>query len=343
MVARDDERRGKGRAGYLVNGSSERPRWSRRWNMLLSHWGAVFPLLLVALTGCATGAPSVASNATGTVIPAASLPTRTPTAVAPAQPAVVASATSTPTVTPVVEPTATPRPTRTPTPTPTPRPAPPPDDGSGLSQVYDRGTSGRPEVALTFDAGADRGHAEEILDILKQYGVKASFGVTGHWAEENPDLVKRMVAEGHMVFNHTWSHRSFTGASTAGWDVGVLTREERQQELKDTERLIRKLTKGYVTAPYFRPPYGDLDDSVLADLADAGYYITVMWTCDTLGWNGATVDEILDRCAANAEAGDIILLHVGSDTLDAAALPQMIEMIQEKGLELVTVEELLQP
>ncbi|MER3486466.1 MAG: hypothetical protein C4345_11355 [Chloroflexota bacterium] len=123
----------------------------------------------------------------------------------------------------------------------------------------------------------------------------------------------------------------------------MLTREERQKELKDTERLIRKLTKGYVTAPYFRPPYGDLDDSVLADLADAGYYITVMWTCDTLGWNGATVEEILDRCAANAEAGDILLLHVGSDTLDAAALPQMIEMLQGKGLELVTVEELLQP
>jgi peptidoglycan/xylan/chitin deacetylase (PgdA/CDA1 family) len=175
------------------------------------------------------------------------------------------------------------------------------------------------------------------LDILKEYGVKASFGITGHWAEENPDLVKRMVAEGHMIFNHTWSHRSFTGASTAGWDAGVLTREERQKELKDTERLIRKLTKGYVTAPYFRPPYGDLD------VADAGYYITLMWTCDTFGWNGATVEEILDRCAANAEAGDIILLHVGSASLDAAALPRMIEMLQAKGLELVTVEELLQP
>jgi peptidoglycan/xylan/chitin deacetylase (PgdA/CDA1 family) len=212
-----------------------------------------------------------------------------------------------------------------------------------MSQIYERGTSGRPEVALTFDAGADRGYTEEILDVLKEYGVKASFGITGHWAEANPDLIKRMVAEGHMIFNHTWSHRSFTGASTAGWDEGVLTREERQKELFDTAKLIRKLTKGYETAPYFRPPYGDLDDSVLADLADAGYYITVMWTCDSFGWNGATVDEILERCAEPAQAGDIILLHVGAESQDAAALPRMIEILQDKGFQLVTVEELLQP
>lgn len=71
------------------------------------------------------------------------------------------------------------------------------------------------EVALTFDAGADRGYAEAILDTLDEYGIKASFGITGHWAEENPDLVARMVEDGHMVFNHTWTHRSFTGFSTS--------------------------------------------------------------------------------------------------------------------------------
>ena len=80
-------------------------------------------------------------------------------------------------------------------------------------------------MALTFDAGADRGHAEQILDTLANYGVVASFGLTGHWAKENPDLVERMVAEGHMLFNHTYSHRSFTGFSTSEGEA-VLTQEE---------------------------------------------------------------------------------------------------------------------
>ncbi|HEY2593413.1 MAG TPA: polysaccharide deacetylase family protein, partial [Chloroflexota bacterium] len=87
-----------------------------------------------------------------------------------------------------------------PTPAPTP-PIPPRVDGpSGV-------------VALTFDAGADRGYAEAILDTLKTEGVPASFGMTGQWAQANPDLVQRMVAEGHRLINHTWEHRSWTGLS----------------------------------------------------------------------------------------------------------------------------------
>src|SRR5207237_10935132 len=70
-----------------------------------------------------------------------------------------------------------------------------------------------PSVALTFDAGADRGYAEDILDVLLETRVLASFGVTGNWAKANPDLVRRMVAHGHLVFNHTLDHRSFTGVS----------------------------------------------------------------------------------------------------------------------------------
>jgi len=195
-------------------------------------------------------------------------------------------------------------------------------------------------VALTFDAGADRGHAGQILDTLANYGVVASFGLTGHWAKENPDLVERMVAEGHMLFNHTYSHRSFTGFSTSEGEA-VLTQEERQQELRDTEEIVRDLT-GYDLAPYFRPPYGDYDDSVLADVAEAGYFITLMYNCDTLGWNGASVDDIIARCGDAAAPGDIILLHVGSDTLDAEALPRLIETLQTQGFAFVTAEEIVQ-
>jgi len=151
-----------------------------------------------------------------------------------------------------------------------------------------------------------------------------------------------MVKEGHMVFNHTWDHRSFTGYSTAGSDEGVLDSTDRVKEIKDTEQEVFDLT-GYNTAPFFRPPYGDYDDGVLADVESAGYSVTVMWSCDTLGWNGATVGQILERCASNAQAGDIILMHVGAASLDSEALPQMIQTLQNAGFNLVTVDQLLAP
>ncbi len=222
---------------------------------------------------------------------------------------------------------------------PTPRPSPPANPDPTRSQLLQRAESGRKEAALTFDAGADRGHAEKILDTLKEYDVKASFGITGAWAEENPDLVKRMADEGHQIFNHTWSHRSFTGASP---NTEPLTRAERMKELKDTENIIQEVTGGYDTRPYFRPPYGDYDDSVLRDLADAGYTLTVMWTCDSFGWRGWTAAEIVQYCGTNPEPGDNILMHVGQDSQDYAALPTIIESWEAQGFTFVTVEQLYQ-
>jgi peptidoglycan/xylan/chitin deacetylase (PgdA/CDA1 family) len=306
--------------------------------------GLAILALAPLLAGCAAGAPTVASNPTATA-PATGTSGPSPTVDTTATG--TDAATPRPTGSPVPRPSATttntPKPrkaTRTPTAAPTARPAPPAADDSGLSRVFDHGTSGRREIALTFDAGADRGYAEEILDTLSNDGVIASFGITGHWASENPDLVKRMVADGHMLFNHTYSHRSFTGYSTSEGEA-VLTRDERQKELRDTEKIVRDLT-GYELAPYFRPPYGDYDDSVLADVAEAGYWVTLMYNCDTLGWNGASVDDIVARCGDNASPGDIILLHVGAASLDADALPRLIETLQAQGYAFVTAEQLLQ-
>ncbi|MBN9183577.1 MAG: polysaccharide deacetylase family protein [Microbacterium sp.] len=228
-----------------------------------------------------------------------------------------------------------------PKPKSTERPAPRVSGDVGSSQIFERGDGSRPQIALTFDAGDDRGNTAAILDALDAAGVKGTFGVTGEWAKANPDLIKRMVKEGHMLINHTWDHRSFTGESTSAAEA-VLDSADRAKELKDTEQEIVDLT-GYDTAPYFRPPFGDYDDGVLADLASAGYTVTVMWSCDTLGWNGATVDEIMARCVDHAQAGDIILMHVGKVSADADALPGMIKALQNQGFELVTVEELLSP
>lgn len=224
--------------------------------------------------------------------------------------------------------------------TPTPRPEPLPDNGE-TAQVHYFGDGGRKEIALTFDLGSDRGYAEEILDFLKEHGIKATFGVTGHYVEENPDLIERMVAEGHQLINHTYDHRSFTGESP---NTDPLTSAERVETIERTHDLVLDLT-GYDMRPYFRLPYGDgaADAGVARDVYAAGYYLTIMWTCDTNGWKEWPPARIIEHCSSAAKPGDIILMHVGVRGTDQDALPGLVEVLEKDGYEFVTVEEILLP
>ncbi len=206
----------------------------------------------------------------------------------------------------------------------------------GMSVRIDQGPAECNAVSLTFDAGADRGYTEMILDTLRDERVHVSFGMTGLWAQKNSDLVKRMVDEGHELINHTWSHSSFTGFS-AGRPLGVA---ERRLELDRTEDLLVELT-GRSTRPYFRPPYGDLDPGALKDVSDAGYDYTIMWTVDSLGWNHLSRQGIIDRCLGRAEAGAIYIFHVGEQSQDGPALATIIAGLRERGYQLVTVTDLL--
>jgi uncharacterized protein YraI len=165
----------------------------------------------------------------------------------------------------------------------------------------------------------------------------ASFGVTGQWAQANSDLVKRMVTEGHHLFNHTFTHRSFTGTTSM---TAPLTSEERAKELADTEALFASLT-GARGRPYFRPPYGDFDDSVLADLGANSFTHNLMWTLDVNGWRGLTQDQIVDRVMANHGNGYIYLLHVGAGSLEGPALPRIISGLRGKGYAFTTIPDLL--
>jgi peptidoglycan/xylan/chitin deacetylase (PgdA/CDA1 family) len=186
-------------------------------------------------------------------------------------------------------------------------------------------------VVLTFDAGADRGYAASILDTLRDKGVHATFGMSGLWAQANLDLVQRMVAEGHQLINHSWSHPSFTG----------LTSQQRVAEVTQVENFIRDQT-GVELQPYFRPPYGDYNDTVLADVASAGYTVNVLWSLDTLGWNGLSVAQINQRVLDNVQPGDILLLHVGSQSQDGPALGGLIDGLRARGYHFATVDDLAQ-
>jgi peptidoglycan/xylan/chitin deacetylase (PgdA/CDA1 family) len=222
----------------------------------------------------------------------------------------------------------------------TDRPPPPPDPGTGLSQIIESGPNDRLQVALTFDAGADTGYAADILDLLRDEGIHATFGMTGQWANDNPELVQRMVAEGHQLINHTWDHASLTGANTG---LPAMTPEQVTQELTDTENIVRELTGGYEMRPYFRPPYGDYDEASLGYLYDNGYYLSIWWTCDSHGWDGWGSQEIIDYCTTNISPHEILLLHVGSAAAgDFEALPGLINFFRDNGYAFVTVEQMLQ-
>ena len=206
----------------------------------------------------------------------------------------------------------------------------------GVSVEVSHGPTECNAVALTFDAGADRGYAEDILNILRDEKVPASFGMTGLWAQQNGDLIQRMAEEGHELINHTWDHRSFTGFS-AGRPLGV---GERRLELDRTDELLTGLT-GKSSRPLFRPPYGDLDDGVLRDVADDGYDYTIMWTVDSFGCNHLPAAGIIDRCLSRAEPGAIYIFHVGIESEDAQALSAVIAGLRQRGLTFVTVSDLL--
>ncbi len=205
--------------------------------------------------------------------------------------------------------------------------------------VIERGDASRRVVALTFDAGADAGFTAEILATLRREGVRASFGVTGLWAERNRDLLLAIAGDGHALINHSYDHASFTGRST---EKPPLTSEERALELSRAETTVYHLTQRS-TRPYFRPPYGDLDASVRRDAAADGFGTIVMWTVDSLGWDHASADEIVARCLAKAEPGAIYVMHVGAESQDAAALARVIAGLRADGYGFVTMDELRAP
>jgi peptidoglycan/xylan/chitin deacetylase (PgdA/CDA1 family)/LysM repeat protein len=214
-----------------------------------------------------------------------------------------------------------------------------PPSGSGPAQVISIGNTSRNAVAFTFDAGSDAGYTTQILDTLQANGIHASFGMTGKFAQQNPQLVQRMVNEGHTLINHTYDHASWTGASTR---AAPLTQQQRWDELDQTESIIKQLT-GATTLPYFRPPYGDYDQSVLNDVGARGYVYSVMWTVDSRGWTGIPAPQITQRCLDNAKPGAIYIFHVGSASHDGVALQDVIDGLRGKGYAIGDLGSVLAP
>jgi len=189
------------------------------------------------------------------------------------------------------------------------------------------------KVAITFDDGPDEYFTPQVLDILKEYNVKATFFIVGSLASKNKDVLKRIDQEGHVVASHGWSHSNFTKIS----DKKII------QELQKTNELIEEVI-GKPTS-LFRLPYGAFNKRVLNTVAKQGYH-NIYWSIDPRDWSGISSKEILDNIKKNLEPGAIILLHSSGSKKSipntVKALPQIIEYLQEQGYEIVTIPELLE-
>jgi peptidoglycan/xylan/chitin deacetylase (PgdA/CDA1 family) len=194
-------------------------------------------------------------------------------------------------------------------------------------------------VALTFDAGGNSDGVAPILAALAREGVPATVFLTGDFVARFPDQTRQIARAGHRLGNHSVDHPHFTDLTNAQIKVQVL----------NAATSIKAVT-GVSPAPLFRFPYGDRDARTIAAVNAAGY-VGVRWTVDSLGWQGTmngTRDAsfVSQRVLAAAAPGAIVLMHLGShptdhSTLDAAALPAIIDGLQARGYSFVTLNALL--
>ncbi|MBM4411946.1 MAG: LysM peptidoglycan-binding domain-containing protein [Chloroflexi bacterium] len=199
--------------------------------------------------------------------------------------------------------------------------------------IVQRGAN-RPAVALTLDAGADSAPTGAMLDVLAERNIQITFFLTGDWIERNPELTKRIVADGHEVGNHSTSHPDFRGLDESGMLLELQTMSDRLYAVTGTR-----------PAPYFRPPYGAYDERVLRVVIANGY-LPIFWTLDSLDSVGDPksadflVDRLTNTLAPDKRNGAILLAHCGNATT-AEAFPRILDAFAAQGLVVTTLSQTL--
>ena len=199
---------------------------------------------------------------------------------------------------------------------------------------YDAVYLGDPEekvLYLTFDAGYENGCTEKILDTLKKHEVPAAFFLVGNYVEKNADLVRRMVAEGHIVGNHTMHHPDMSKLEDM---------ESFSRELKELEELFREIT-GKELPKYYRPPQGTYSGKNL-EMAKTLGYRTVFWSLAYVDWNNdsqPTAEYAFSKLLPRTHNGAVILLHSTSAT-NAQILDELLSRWKAEGYRFASLEEL---
>ena len=181
-------------------------------------------------------------------------------------------------------------------------------------------------IALTFDDGPVRQTAT-VLDALRARGARATFFVLGSMARQHPALLRRMLAEGHAIGNHSWNHPQFFRMSTAAV----------RKQVGSTNAVIRKATG--TTPTMMRPPFGEQNGRIRKALGRSGDAV-ILWNVDTEDWKYRNTKRVADYVVKHARRNAIVLMHDIRPTT-RAAVPSMVARLQAKGYTLVTVPELL--
>jgi peptidoglycan/xylan/chitin deacetylase (PgdA/CDA1 family) len=204
-------------------------------------------------------------------------------------------------------------------------------------QVFSRGSSQLNYVALTFDDGPHPRWTQEILDILGEKRVQATFFVVGQHVDRYPEVLRRILDEGHEVGSHTYFHTNLLNAGEA----------TTLRELMLTEQALERVA-GF-SPKLFRPPRG-LMNPVVLEAAHSRGYTTVLWSVSSTDWLGTPASRMVRELTARVSGGDIILFHDSGDFITAAgasrrntvqAVGPLIDVLHDRGFKLVTISELM--
>jgi peptidoglycan-N-acetylglucosamine deacetylase len=183
-------------------------------------------------------------------------------------------------------------------------------------------------LAMTFDDGPHPSLTPKILDMLKERNIKATFFLIGQQVKMYPDLVRRIIAEGHEIGNHTWTHCSLTSRSD----------EQIRKELQKSADAVFEVAQ--VRPQLVRPPYGAVNTRIKNLMFTEFGYSTIMWSVDPQDWRRPGVSVVTSRLVNGAHPGAIMLAHdIHPPTI--LAMPSMFDQLIAKGYQFVTVSQLL--
>lgn len=193
---------------------------------------------------------------------------------------------------------------------------------------HSRGRTNLPYIAMTFDDGPHPQNTPRLLDMLRERNIKATFYVIGRSVDMYPHIVRRIVAEGHEIGNHTWTHRKLTALS----DASVRMEMDRTRDVIVAACGVKPRT--------MRPPYGALRQNQRAWIYEQYGYPTILWNVDPEDWRRPGLSVVTSRILDNTRNGSIILAHdLHKPTVDA--MPATLDGLLRRGFRFVTVSQLL--
>ncbi len=184
------------------------------------------------------------------------------------------------------------------------------------------------QIAISFDAAWGNDDTEELIEILKEYDVPATFFVVGAWVDKYPESVEALHKAGHQIQNHSNTHPH----------MPQLSKEQMKDEINSCNQKIAKITG--ITPTLLRPPYGDYDNALIETMNELKMS-TIQWDVDSLDWKeNATPESICQRVTSKVQNGSIVLFHNDADHTPEA-LPTILKTLKDEGYEFVFIEDLI--